>query len=177
MTVILVRHLKTSYTLERKYCGQIDCSILPSQNIQIPKNISDLLKKNEFTIYSSSLLRCRQTTEIFNEKFSCNNINYCSFLNERKLGILEGISRFDSNVDKKIVKEYWKKSSTKPKEGETLDEVRKRLLIGIQEIVKRNEHIIVIITHQGILREIYRYLGLNCFKKFSPGEVRSIDYE
>lgn len=63
------------------------------------------------------------------------------------------------------IKEYWKDKYAKPEGGESLAEARKRLTLGMNEILERNVHIIVIITHQGIL--IYRYFGFNNLKKLS----------
>jgi broad specificity phosphatase PhoE len=149
-TNILVSHLKNSYALEKKYCGQIACSILSGQHIEIPMDVSYLSKKNVFTIYGSSLVRFRQTTGL---------------LNEKKIGILEGHSKLDSQLNQNEIKEYWKDKYAKPEGGESLAEARKRLTLGMNEILERNVHIIVIITHQGIL--IYRYFGFNNLKKLS----------
>ena len=88
--IYLIRHGQTNWNAERKIQGQTD---IPLNQIgqQQAKDVSEEISKLKIDkIFSSDLLRARETAEIINEKIGAK-IEYDKRLREVNYGNYEGI--------------------------------------------------------------------------------------
>ena len=150
MKICFVRHGQTQYNKEGRCTGHID-DLLTAEGIkEAERALKDL--SNDFNIiYSSDLIRCKQTAEILNRNFKMP-IVYDTRLRERNFGSLVG--------------EYWAKWNSvllekdknqqydyRPFGGESVEDVKKRLFSFVLEIQKKHKNDKVLIsTHGGIIR-------------------------
>jgi len=130
---------------------------------QIQKTIPELKKKNINLIFSSDLLRTRQTAEIVAENLKLD-INFDKRLRECNTGI------FNS----KLIKEwegYFKNQDEKfkkrPPQGENREDIKKRVLDFIKNIDQKYKNKnILIISHEDPL-----FILSGVIKKFSDKEI------
>ena len=172
MIWILMRHLPTAFCDGKRYCGRVDCPILPGA---CPVLDADILKRiwaEDPLVFVSPLLRCVQTAEAVRKITNCRAAVYVDFLMERGYGIFDGMEKeavikliaCDPSLD------FRSRMEIRPPGGESALDVRRRTWLWLN-LVQKEHHSILLITHQGVLREIYAWLGRD-FRKFSPGEVR-----
>ncbi len=115
---------------------------------QIRKLIPLLRKEKIDLIFSSDLLRCKQTAEILAKAFNLK-INFDKRLREIKLGEFNGGLENDWNNFFKTPKEKFAK---RPRGGENYRDVRKRAFKFLAEINKKYKNKkILIVSHGAIL--------------------------
>lgn len=172
---------------------KIHCPLTPIGKKQI-KNIAQKLKKEKVGfIFSSDLLRTRQTAEIIGKELGLKpKLN--KRLREVNVGILNGkpikeIGRF-WDPEKKLnpVDYYRKRFEIKPPGGETYLDIKKRLYAFIKEIDKRYQgKNILIVSHQRpltLLEKITSGYDLKKFvkiitekKEIKTGELRKLEFK
>jgi broad specificity phosphatase PhoE len=112
-------------------------------------------------IVSSPFLRARQTSEIIAEELRLP-IEFVHDLHERDLGCLKGQSydalrelvRTDPAYDPK---NGW---SWKPEGGESYEDVRRRVMVAIEELRRRYAgREIVIVSHGGVMLSVWAHIA------------------
>lgn len=163
--IYLVRHGQTDWNVEKKIQGHIDIP-LNNEGKQQALITADKLKKLKIDkIYSSDLLRTRETAKIISQYFNVDII-----LDKRLRGInygdLEGIPRTELNG------EVWEVFNKNPEKlhAEPIRNVYNRIKNFFEEIDKNKN--ILIVTHGGTLRVIMCYINNN--KKFNKDEYNKI---
>lgn len=157
---IFLRHGQTKYNIEGKYMGRID-EPLTEEGIEQSRNVT--LNQKVDLIYSSPLIRARQTADIIGKKYGLNII-YDERLIEKHGGTVEGIE-FDYIMTKHPEKwKVWERKdlndtiSTAYPQGESYLDVIVRVHNLIIEIERENEGMsILFISHHGVLIAL-RYL-------------------
>jgi len=112
---------------------------------QIKIQAKKLKKKKIDLIFSSDLLRTRQTAEIVGKELKIKP-KYDKRLREYNVGVFNGrpIVEF-----KKFFSSQKKRFKTKPPKGETYNEIKKRMYVFLKEIDERySAKNILIISHQ-----------------------------
>jgi broad specificity phosphatase PhoE len=151
----LVRHGETDYHVQKRALGRIDAS-LNGLGLEQAELVGEALKRmNIQGIYSSPLLRCRQTAQPLCEKTG-RGLEAMDGLQEIDLGDWDGLPFTDIY---RTGGEAFSKWLTEPAEvripgGETLPEVRDRVLEAALEILGRHTigEDLVIVAHGGPLR-------------------------
>ena len=157
--LVLLRHGNTGYP--GRYIGAKDVPLSPDGFNQIG-GLKSVFQKHHFdAIYSSPMLRCRQSAEIL---FAGQSILFDDDLKEIDFGRWEGL-QFDEIVedDPELVKEWadWNSHFCFP-EGERTGHFIKRVHRMGARIKETPDDTILLITHGGVIRVlICLFLNLN----------------
>lgn len=155
MAIFLLRHVKTVNNSKNIISGRMDTEILPNTDIVLDENVSF-----EY-IYCSTSKRCRDTIAVLQTHMYHGEINFTEELQERSVGILEG-------MPKEVALElyphlfYQNKLSVNSeiKGGETIQDVKKRLEEVVQDIIIRGTYKNVLVcSHNQTLKVIYAMIN------------------
>ena len=148
-TLILIRHGETDWNIEGRYTGQSDIP-LNAHGIQQAESLSTSLCEDKIdAIYSSDLHRASETAERIR-----NNCDIPLFLDARLREIHQG--EWEGLHFDEIQKRYrqaWEQRKNAPVDvappgGETVGEVRQRVLEAVREIINRHpQETIAIVSH------------------------------
>jgi len=164
--IILIRHGQTEFNKKNIFRGHIDVPLDNSGKIQAESN-GKLLKEMDFdTIYTSPLIRAKQTSEIIN-KYQSKNVSTMvdyGFI-DLNYGTWEG--KTEEEIKALFPEHYfqWETNPFKTKipDGESLNDAEKRSWLSLKKIISKNENqIICIITHRVICKLlICKILGIS----------------
>jgi alpha-ribazole phosphatase len=150
---ILIRHGETDFNRKQKFMGRSDVPLNETGKKQA-SNIKLLIQKENISkIYSSDLLRCRETAEIIEPD---KIISYHKELREMNFGIFEGLTYDDIKKDHQIEIHKWKNDSINYRipGGESLSDMSDRVLNFFQKLVNEYKEKTIIISHSGSIRII-----------------------
>lgn len=165
MKLIFIRHGQTDWNLQGKIQGSYD-SVLNDTGIKQAMELSEKLLNLDYKfskIYTSPQKRALKTAEILSEY---SNIDYFPIedLKEINMGKWEGLSW--EEVEMKYPTEYreWylNRQYTKTPDGESYDDMLKRVLKAIKKIIAENNDDVVIVSHSAII------MGLQCYVTNTP---------
>lgn len=157
MKVYCLRHGLTKMNKQKKVNGQID-EPLAEEGIEQAKELVALLPKSIKYIYTSPLLRARQTGEIISAKLNLPIFSPLE-LTEIHMGSLAGKSweEMEEGLDLKQ-KHRSAQFDYRPFGGESVKDVKKRLMKFFKKINgKYQDFEALIITHGGIIRFFYLF--------------------
>ena len=155
-SVYLVRHGQTAWNKEEIFRGRTDIS-LNEVGFRQAELVGEYLKgSNIHVVYSSPLLRARETArrvaEVFNLKvLPLEGINDMSF------GKWEGLSLKEVQIHDRDLYRQWR---TEPHlvrlpGGETLDEVRMRAMAALEDVIRLNTgQNLVLVSHRVVIKVI-----------------------
>ena len=151
-TLFLFRHTETVNTIDGKfrYNGFLDVDIVPEGLNRLKKYIPLLKYRNIKNIYSSDLKRAYKGAKVFAEAFGLNVVKLKE-LREVKQGIFEGLT-YDEIVEKypdEVRKKFDDYVNYRVKDGENLLDAYNRVVPCIENIMKRDENVIVV-AHGGV---------------------------
>ena len=155
MKVYVIRHGLTELNKQKKVNGEVD-EPLAREGIEQAKAVIPLLPKTIKHVYSSPMLRAKQTAEILNSKLNIS-ISYPDELTEIRMGSLAGKSweEMENGLELKE-KHRAVKFDYQPYGGESVKEVKKRVIAFLKEINgKYADHEALIVTHGGIIRLLH----------------------
>ncbi len=154
MKILVIRHGLTPLNKAKKVNGEVDEPLAP-EGIEQAKALIPFIPRSVIHLYSSSLLRARQTAKIIN---SAGNlpVSVANELSEIHMGSLAGKSweEMENGLDLK------KKHRTvtfdyRPYGGESVTDVKKRLIPFFKKInATYADYEVLIITHGGMIRLI-----------------------
>lgn len=150
MIVYAIRHGKTEFNAKHLINGQLEDPLIPEGFAQV-EAVASSVPKSIKQIYSSSLLRAKQTAEILNKGLNAK-ISLHDELKEICFGTLEGTD-WSSDVKEKhrSLKFDWHAQN-----GESVEDVTTRLLKILKTIkATSNDGEALIVTHGGIIRLLY----------------------
>lgn len=157
----IVRHGETDYNKEGKYLGRMDVLLNLAGIAQAEELVENSDNLDIDVIYCSSLKRAVQTAEFIKLKHDCEVIIDDHFI-ERSVGVYEGLTKEEA---KRNYPEMYEKNITRifneaPLNGETINEVTKRVFFGLNEIKKQNKYSnIMIVTHGFVVKIINKYFN------------------
>jgi broad specificity phosphatase PhoE len=170
-TIYLVRHGRTDWNDQKLIQGHIDIP-LNSEGKTAAKELANELKKIKFDkVYSSDLLRAKETAEIISLEHQLT-IETTVALRERTFGNLEGKShsafpemdRILNNLEDKARYSY---KFTSNMSMESDEEVMNRFIIFLREIAVGNPgKTILVATHAGPMWMFLVKLGLSSYQKY-----------
>jgi broad specificity phosphatase PhoE len=154
MRLIAVRHGETSDNTKRILRGHGPGN-LTKLGIKQAQALGSILKKQKLDfIYCSDLKRCKETLKEIKKYHQHAPVIFTEQLRERNWGAFEG--RPAKELWDKFEKEYKKPTlKFKPKNGESLQELRHRLADFLRYLKKNHERQkILIVSHGGALRAL-----------------------
>ena len=159
MKIYAVRHGLTRHNKLKILNGQRINEPLEPEGVLQAKETAKNLPKNITAIYSSPMLRTKQTAEILNEKINLE-ISYHKELTEIDFGSFTGRSWVDINKEyKENIQNIYisQKYNFEPfNNGESVQTVKNRIIKIFDEIKgKKHDGNVLIVTHGGILRALY----------------------
>jgi len=155
----LIRHGETAWNAEGRVQGQLDIP-LSATGLQQAKAVAAALKGEMFdAIYSSDLVRVRQTAQPTADQMK-KQVVLDERLRERHYGVFQGITyveakeRFPEDYARFRAKDLDFDFET----GESLRTFDERSRAAIDEIVRKNSgKSVLVFTHGGVLEIVYRH--------------------
>lgn len=153
MKIYVLRHGKTELNKQGILNGQIDEALAPEgieqmKTIQIPSTVTH--------IYTSPMLRARQTAELVNDKLQVK-LSIIDNLKEVNMGTLVGKAWRDiENGEELKVKHRSIQYDYHNIGGESAEDVKARIKAFLQELKKQHQNYeALIVTHGGIIRVMH----------------------
>ena len=181
----LARHGETEHNLKEIYMGQRDIELNKTGRKQADDLGKQLKNKKIDIIITSSLKRCKETSEIIN-KYINKKIITEPLLIEIYAGEYEGLSK--EEISKKFP-EFYKKRIKDFHEpfipgAESFRDIEKRVFQALDKIKREySDKDILIVTHGFVARIINKYLNPNIsveeffeFKQLKNGEFRKFEF-
>ncbi|OGH24077.1 MAG: hypothetical protein A2698_00545 [Candidatus Levybacteria bacterium RIFCSPHIGHO2_01_FULL_42_15] len=155
MNIFVIRHGITELNKQRKVNGQID-EPLSLEGAEQAKATIPIIPKSIRYIYTSPLIRARQTAEIINTKLN-HPIFSIDELTEIHMGTLAGYSWEEMELGEELKKRHRTvQFDYRPYGGESVKEVKKRVTEFLKKLKKKHkDNEVLIITHGGIIRLLY----------------------
>lgn len=156
----IVRHGETAWNAEHRVQGQLDIP-LNEIGLRQAQAVGRTLKDERFdAIYSSDLVRARQTAQPSANLFSMK-ILLEKDLRERHYGIFERLTYAEVKV--RYPEDYARFEARDPEyafqTGESLKDFSARSIAVISRIVNEHEdENILVFTHGGVLDKLYRFI-------------------
>ncbi len=156
----IVRHGETAWNAEHRVQGQLDIP-LNEIGLRQAQAVGRTLKDERFdAIYSSDLVRARQTAQPSANLFSMK-ILLEKDLRERHYGIFERLTYAEVKV--RYPEDYARFEARDPeyafRTGERLKDFSARSIAVISRIVNEHEdENILVFTHGGVLDKLYRFI-------------------
>lgn len=176
--LILIRHGESLGNIRGKKSGihlsRSDNSPLTKNGVSQIKNIAQKIRqkiknKNQAIIYSSPLLRTKQTAKILGQILGIKKINFENSLLDVNYGKLEG-KKWQEMIS--LYQDWWvefqkDRLKTPFPGGESYQDVKNRLFNFFQQkILNNNKKFNLIITHEGIIRTFLSFLDNRFFNRF-----------
>lgn len=157
MRIYVIRHGLTELNKKKKVNGEID-EPLALEGIEQAKNAVSNVPQSIKHIYSSSLLRAKETTNIINSMLKLP-VTVSSSLSEIRMGSLAGYAWTEMKSGSELkLKHRTVKFDYRSHGGESVKDVKKRLLIFLNGLVgKYLDDEVLLVTHGGIIRCLYLF--------------------
>jgi len=149
--LILIRHGETDWNNEGRYQGQSDVPLNATGQKQAEDLAQKLRQETLDAIFSSDLARAQQTAQVLSDMNGAS-LFLDSRLREIDQGEWEGML-FD-DIRRRYKKAFEKRLrdplQVAPPGGETVGQVRERVLEAIKEIINRYPHGLVAVVSHGL---------------------------
>jgi phosphoserine phosphatase len=158
MQLYVVRHGETAWNKEEVFRGRKDVPLNETGQKQAQLTGQYFLNKGIARIYSSPLGRAMQTAEGI-RKATKIPIEVMDELTDMNFGAWEGLTLREVEMLYPEELKGWQISPEKfhAREGESLEDVRRRVSNGIQKVVKVETGPIVLVSHRVICKIIFLY--------------------
>lgn len=176
MKINFVRHGQSEHNKIGVINGQIMNGSLTNEGIEQAYKTLVEISDNYTEIYSSDLLRAKQTAEILNKKLNLPII-YDIRLRERSFGSIEGKLWKEAGSDLSLIDQA-QKYNYRPYGGEAVEDVKQRLLSFLDDIVhnKKGEKILVV-THGGIIRLLHHIFNGKVPERIHNASVHEFEFK
>ncbi len=170
MNLLMVRHGEILSNVKKIYAGRSGEGLTAKGLAQAREVAERLSRRDVHALYSSPIRRAVQTAQIIGEAIGLEPVTEYAF-REMEMGPWEGMSEDDIA---RLYPEEWRMWRDRPAElklpgRETLDELLKRVLTGVQGIGRSMAgRTVVVVTHVAVIRVLLlRHEGksLNLYKK------------
>ncbi len=170
MKILLIRHGETTGDLEDRYGGFYDDHLTDKGRTQLKATAEKLRGTPVDIIFSSSLIRAKESSEIINEVLQ-TEIVLLDGLRERNYGVLGGLTKTEALKRYPEVVELHKDYSNTDPEGEPWTDFTNRVLSTFSHITSQPYQTIVILGHGGSIKAILRHLNLPLPPTIGDGEI------
>jgi probable phosphoglycerate mutase len=156
--LIVLRHAETAWNADLRLQGQMDIPLNDNGRQQAKLLARSLAHENADALYSSDLLRARETAEAVAETVGLP-LRLDSSLRERCFGIFEG-ETFETVTQRwPEAAERWRRRDTDfaPDGGEVLSAFSERAIDAASRIAAAHPaQTVIVVTHGGVLDCLYR---------------------
>lgn len=159
--ICLIRHGETAWNAARRIQGQTDIGLAPAGVEQARAVARHLSKSPVAALYSSDLLRARQTAEVIGAHLSLTPI-LVPALRERCYGIFEGKTYDEARAAYPGDYALFERRDADyafPAGGESLRQLHARVTSGLRELAAAYPgQTLAVVTHGGVLDIINRFV-------------------
>lgn len=175
MKILLIRHGQTTGDIENRYGGQYDDTLTSEGVGQLHDTAQKLVSKKIDKIFTSSLKRAQESTEIIN-KVVQTEVDVIHDLRERNYGVLGGLTKQDAIEKYPEAVELHKNPDNTDPEGESRLDFVTRVEKAFNSIVSEQYDQIIILGHGGSIKVILNYLKLPLPQSIGDGEIIEVNY-
>ncbi len=157
--LLIVRHGETDWNAELRFQGHADRPLNETGRAQARALADELSDVAADAIYSSDLIRARETAEILSERLGLP-VTAWRELREIDVGDWEGLTR--EEIDARFPDGYlaWRSGEPGWSGGETYDELGARVLSALERIARSHPGgRVVVVGHGGTIRTIRAHLS------------------
>ena len=175
MTIYLVRHGADDNSKRGGWSNHP----LTDEGLKQSEELAHRLKENKCNaeiIYSSDLLRAKQTAEILAKHLNLD-IEYISDFREVNNGDLAGMD--NAVADELYPNHYWRKLEWNQHypNGESPKDFYERIKTAWKKLIKGNHNSIILVTHGGVINVIMHLVnGVEYSNKSSAYRIGTSDY-
>lgn len=175
MKIFLIRHGETTGDVEGRYGGMYD-DHLTEKGVQQLEHTAQLLASEKIdTVYSSTLIRARESAEIINAVLN-TTITFSEGLRERNYGVLGGLTKEEAIEKCPEAVERHKDSANTDPDGESKSDFTQRVTETFDTIVQQGGDQIVLLSHGGPIKVILAHLNMPLPEKIGDGEIIKVDF-
>ena len=162
--ICLVRHGETTWNAEKRIQGQIDIGLNAAGLVQARAAANWLSGEPVTALYSSDLLRARQTAECIAASLSLIP-KFRTEFRERRYGFFEGLTYDESRA--RYPTDYLSFETRDPEfvipfGGESLSQLHERVSAGLQKLAADHPgQTVIVVTHGGVLDIVNRLVRGN----------------
>ena len=174
MKILLIRHGETTGDINGQYGGWFDDHLTELGQKQLQKTAQQLRGVSIDKIFSSTLIRAKESTEIINKEVQAE-VEFLDGLRERNYGVLGGLTKEEA-LDKypEAVEAHKDPSNTDPK-GEPQADFIKRVVDAFASICLQSHNTVVIVAHGGPIKVILTHLSLPLPERIGDGEIIEVN--
>ena len=176
MKIYLVRHGETTGDIENRIGGSYDDHLTEKGRAQLVQTAQGLAGKNIDIIFSSSLLRAKESAHIIQEKLKCP-LEILDGLQERHYGVLTGMDMNEARTKyPEAIARHYDVTYVHP-EGENYPDFYERVTRAFQSIASQNYKSAVVVAHGGSIKCILKSLNKPLPAKIGDGEILELEKE
>lgn len=153
MRLLFARHGETDWNAEKKIQGSMDIE-LNETGIQQAHNLAEVLDGQGIEcVYTSKLQRASVTARMIADKLDVPCLEKAG-LEEICFGDWEGHTWYEVKCADEAKYEYWKanRRDARPPRGETYEELAKRFIAAVVEIIREDKGDTLILTHSACIQ-------------------------
>ena len=170
MKIFLIRHGETTGDVEDRYGGMYDDHLTEKGVQQLERTAQLLAGKRIDIVYSSTLIRARESAEIINAVLN-TTVTFSEGLRERDYGVLGGLTKEEAMEKYPEAVELHKDSENTDPEGESKSDFIQRVTETFNAIVEIGGDQIILLSHGGPIKVILAYLNMPLPEKLGDGEI------
>jgi len=161
LEIILARHGQTVWNRECRFQGWKDTPLTPLGVRQAKKVAKFLLEKKIDCIFSSDLLRAKETAAFIIQHHPESSVEFVEELRELSFGLLEGKTWDEASED---VPDIFGLVDSKDAfliphpHGESFEQLRERVGKFLKKILRLHDKTVLFVSHDGVGRSILQIL-------------------
>ncbi len=166
----LIERLQTTGDLEDRYGGSYDDHMTEEGCEQLKATARKLVGKSIEIIFSSPLIRARESTEIIAQAVDAP-VQIVEGLRERHYGVLTGLTKEEARQKYPDVVESHKDYLYTDPEGESYDDFSRRVVDTFKGILTKNHATVAVVSHGGPIKILLKHLGRPAPDKLDDGHI------
>jgi 2,3-bisphosphoglycerate-dependent phosphoglycerate mutase len=157
--LLIVRHGETDWNAELRFQGHADPPLNETGRAQARELAAELAGTVADAIYSSDLVRARETAEILSERLEVP-VTTLSELREIDVGSWQGLTRDEIETAFPGAYRSWRTGETGWTGGETYDQLRARILPALERIADAHPGgSVIVVGHGGTIRTLRAHVA------------------
>lgn len=169
MKIFFIRHGETTGDVENRYGGNYDDHLSEKGKEQV-KNLAEVLKnKGIEIIFSSSLIRAKETSQAITEQINCEMVVENDIRERNQYGILTGMTKEEAKEKHPELVGLLEDRLNTIEGAESYEDFSKRISQTFEKLTNESEYkTIAIVSHGGPTRALFRDI-------LKWGELKKID--
>lgn len=170
MKIYLIRHGQTTSDIEDRYGGSYDDHLTEKGREQLKATAQKLVGKDIEVIFSSPLIRARESAEIIAQAIG-TPVEIVDGLQERHYGVLSGLTKEEARQKYPDAVESHKDYSQTDPGGESYGDFYRRAVDAFKGILAKNHATVAIVSHGGPIKMILKHLNQPAPDKLDDGHI------